>query len=1055
MIEKQDNQPFKPAFDAVIFDLDGVITKTALVHSAAWKKMFDEFLLDWSARHGIAFKEFTHKDDYLPFVDGKPRYKGVSDFLESRGISLPFGDPADGPLDETICGLGNRKNFAFNEVLDRDGVEVYPSTVKLMHELIEAGVHVGVASSSKNCEGVLRAAGLLHLIETRVDGVVSAKMGLQGKPEADIFTTAADNMGCSYERSIVVEDAVSGVQAGRKGNFGLVLGVAREENAAELLENGADWAVNDLAEITLQELSSWFETGIEDDQWSITYYDYNLKKERSREALLTTGNGYFGTRGALEETDANAVNYPGTYMAGMYNRLVTNISGHDIENEDFVNLPNWLSITFKIGSGEWFDVNQTKILSIKRKLDFRNGLLERWMTVEDSSGRQTALHVRRFVSMHNSCTAALAYSIKPLNYSGTVTLKSSLDGNVINAGVDRYKSLNSRHLDIIKAGCEQEKIFVLVSTSQSKHQIAQAAAHQIILDAKVEPITAVTAEDQGKVSAAYEISVAQGQTITLEKTVAVCSDKDDFVDDALSSALQGVSRLKKVDQLLLESETEWKAIWEKMDIRVEGDRQSQKLLRLHLYHLVVSMSPFNSMLDASITARGLHGEAYRGHIFWDELFILPLYDLHLPDVARSMLMYRYHRIENARQYAREHGFKGAMFPWQSGSDGREETQVMHLNPLTGHWGEDHSSLQRHVSLAIAYNVWDYYWITNDIDFLRKFGAELFLEICRFWHSKTSLNEANGRYSIDGVMGPDEFHEHYPGSEKGGLKDNTYTNIMVAWIFNKANDILALLGEDSLRKAGFNASEITSWATIASKLNLVINPDGILSQYDGYFDLKELDWAAYKQKYNNIYRLDRILKAEGKSPDEYKVAKQADTLMVFYNLNKSEVDEILKKMDYNLPADYLQRNLAYYLARTSHGSTLSRVVHARLAAIAGDRQMSWQLYNDALGSDYTDIQGGTTGEGIHAGVMAGTILIALNTFAGLDYRQPNLHFDPSLPSGWKKLSFKLQFKGIHYQISIAPDTISVLANEDTVIFVQDKPYLLIADKIQIIQYRSAC
>ncbi len=213
----------KYKFDAVIFDLDGVITKTALVHSAAWKKMFDDYLKDWSEKNNRKFKEFSHEKDYLPYVDGKPRYKGVESFLQSRGIELPFGYPDDEPGKETVCGLGNQKNEAFNQVLDRDGVEEYESTVELIHKLKKEGIRVGVASSSKNCKAVLEKAGLIDLIETRVDGVVSAELGLQGKPEADIFTTAADNLGVAYDKAVVVEDAVSGVQAGAKGNFGLVL----------------------------------------------------------------------------------------------------------------------------------------------------------------------------------------------------------------------------------------------------------------------------------------------------------------------------------------------------------------------------------------------------------------------------------------------------------------------------------------------------------------------------------------------------------------------------------------------------------------------------------------------------------------------------------------------------------------------------------------------------------------------------------------------------------------------------------------------------------------
>lgn len=235
-------------FEAVIFDLDGVITKTAITHAAAWKKMFDEYLKKREQKYGESFKEFT-QSDYLNFVDGKPRYNGVASFLKSRKIDLPWGSPEDSSESETVCGLGNRKNEAFNEVLKRDGAEVYPSSEKLLFELKEAGVKLGVASSSKNCKTVLEAVDLLHLFGARVDGVVSAELGLKGKPEPDIFTKSCEILGAKPGNSIVVEDAVSGVQAGAKGGFGLTLGIAREGNAEELQNNGADFVVVDLEKV--------------------------------------------------------------------------------------------------------------------------------------------------------------------------------------------------------------------------------------------------------------------------------------------------------------------------------------------------------------------------------------------------------------------------------------------------------------------------------------------------------------------------------------------------------------------------------------------------------------------------------------------------------------------------------------------------------------------------------------------------------------------------------------------------------------------------------------
>jgi beta-phosphoglucomutase family hydrolase len=239
----------KFSFEAVIFDLDGVITKTALVHSAAWTRMFNDYLKYREKTYGESHREFEHEADYLPYVDGKPRYKGVADFLKSRGIDLPFGNPADAATEETVCGLGNRKNSYFNNIVDTEGVQVYESTVSLIKELKNNGIKVGVASSSANCKRVLEKTGLIDLFETRVDGEVSVILHLKGKPEPDIFTTASDNLGAKYSKSIVVEDAVSGVQAGKKGKFGLVLGLARENNSLELLSHGADVVFNDISEI--------------------------------------------------------------------------------------------------------------------------------------------------------------------------------------------------------------------------------------------------------------------------------------------------------------------------------------------------------------------------------------------------------------------------------------------------------------------------------------------------------------------------------------------------------------------------------------------------------------------------------------------------------------------------------------------------------------------------------------------------------------------------------------------------------------------------------------
>jgi beta-phosphoglucomutase family hydrolase len=237
-----------PAFEAVVFDLDGVITGTAAIHSSAWKKMFDEYLYRREKEHDEHYRAFSRRD-YLLYVDGKPRYEGVASFLKSRGIDIPQGLPGDSSVIETICGLGNRKNEMFKEVLTEKGAEVFPSSKTLLFSLKNAGVKLGVASSSKNCRAVLESVGLLHLFDARVDGLVSEELNLKGKPEPDIFIRSCEMLGTNPSESIVIEDAVSGVQAGSNGGFGLVVGIARGNNASELKEHGADVVVADLEEV--------------------------------------------------------------------------------------------------------------------------------------------------------------------------------------------------------------------------------------------------------------------------------------------------------------------------------------------------------------------------------------------------------------------------------------------------------------------------------------------------------------------------------------------------------------------------------------------------------------------------------------------------------------------------------------------------------------------------------------------------------------------------------------------------------------------------------------
>lgn len=793
--------------------------------------------------------------------------------------------------------------------------------------------------------------------------------------------------------------------------------------------------------------------------WLLEYSDYDAQKEKSRESLLTVGNGYFGTRGAMEESTAGETNYPGTYIAGLYNRLISKVADRDVENEDFVNIPNWQYLNFRIDGGEWFNINNCTVISLKRKLDFRNGTLLKQLTVKDNLGRETEIVSSKLASMANRHLGAILYTIRPLNYSGAIDISSKLDGAIINDGVARYRDLNQQHLQVISQGNEEDVNWLRVKTKQSKIEIAEAAKHTVYVNGALQNITPHVQLTEGVVESGFSVALKENETVSVEKVVAISTSKNDDVKEPFELCKHIVETAGSFKSILEKSEKAWKAIWDKIDIQIEGDDKSQMLMRLHLYHLMVTASPNNATIDAGIPARGLHGEAYRGHIFWDELYIMPVYNLFFPEVAKSILNYRYRRLDKAREYAKEYGYEGSMFPWQSGSDGREETQTIHLNPISGKWGDDYSSLQRHISIAVAYNTWYYFQVSNDVDFMQESGAEMFLEICRFWASKSVLDEKTGRFTIAKVMGPDEFHEEHKASKGGGVKDNAYTNIMVAWLFSKAAEIFEKLTENAQTeissKINLQTKEIEKWETIGSKLNIPVSEDGIIEQFEGYFDLKELDWDAYRKKYKNIYRLDRILKAEGKSPDDYKLAKQADTLMTFYNLDEEVITDILEKSGSKVASDYLKKNYDYYLARTSHGSTLSRVVHSYLANLFGDKEQGCDLYFEALQSDYTDIQGGTTAEGIHAGVMGGTVLMAITSYAGINLKKEVLSINPTLPKNWDSLKFKITFKGHNYVLEFSHKQLTITVESDISegieLMLSNKKIILPPNKQHVLDY----
>jgi trehalose/maltose hydrolase-like predicted phosphorylase len=767
-------------------------------------------------------------------------------------------------------------------------------------------------------------------------------------------------------------------------------------------------------------------------EWTFAYDTFDPDEEGLREALTSTGNGYFCSRGAAEWADADDVHYPGTYMHGGYNRETTIMAGRPVLNEDLVNLPNWLVLRLQIGD-ELINLTEVELLSYRHELDVRNATVVRAMRFRDRAGRETTLLGRRFVSIADMHQGAIEWTITPENWSGKVLVISALDGRVMNRGVARYRQLEGRHLepDLTRA-IGPDVIALRARTRQSHIYIAEAARTRVYGEHEVVSVGRDLYQTDNYIQETLTFDVKENSPVRVEKMVALFNSRDNAINEPLANAIKAVGRYEPFADAFDRHARAWDELWSVCDVRIPKDSRVQLLVRLHISHVLQICSPHTADLDAGVPARGLNGEAYRGHVFWDELYIYPFLDFRLPEITRELLMYRYRRLDEARAAAKEVGYRGAMYPWQSGSDGKEETQVVHLNPRSGRWDRDLSHNQRHVNAAIFYNIWRYYQATEDYEFLLGYGAEMMLEIARFWSSIAKFSPDRGRYEIHGVMGPDEFHEKYPDSEEGGLSNNSYTNVMVAWICEMALEVIERLPERARRslcaKIGLTENEVQMWRDMSHRMFVPFHDNGIISQFEGYEELEELDWELYRAKYGNIQRLDRILRAEGDTPDRYKLSKQADALMLFFMFAEEELRRIFDRLGYEYTPDTARKNIAYYEPRTTHGSTLSFVVHAAILADL-DPERAWEMFMTALESDVGDIQGGTTKEGIHMGVMAGALDLIQRGYMGAEIQDGVLCFSPKPNERLDGLSLPMRFRKTQVEIALKVDSLMVAVHTD--------------------------
>ena len=763
------------------------------------------------------------------------------------------------------------------------------------------------------------------------------------------------------------------------------------------------------------------------NNWQLVYDNLtDGVRSYGEESLLTLGNGYLGWRGAPVMTSYSDDHYPGLYVAGIFNQTTTPVAGRNVVNEDLVNLPNPQLINLFVDD----ELVSFEPTARESTLHFDTGLLSEKFTLPTAKG-DLILKTQKIVNPYKMHQLALNISILG-NFNADVKVQAIIDGTVENKNVKRYRDFESHEFDIIN----MTDSVLTAQTKQSKIILAVGAK------TTSDGVEFVSTQTNNQIVTQGQFKLTPNSIINIDRIIGVATSyEEDNPVDVVTQQLTATFADIKADV-----KKYWQDVWTDNDIVLDSDDMDmQRMIRMNIFHMHQSAQHnANQYLDASVGSRGLTGEGYRGHIFWDEIFVVPYLAANAPAAAKDILKYRLARLHGAQLNAQSEGEVGAMYPWQSGMTGDEQAQIIHLNTVNNEWDADNSRLQRHVSLAIVYNLWIYVQMTGDESILREGGLDVVVETSKFWLNKTQLEEDN-RYHIAGVMGPDEFHEAYPNAENGGIKDNAYTNLMLTWALNWLQELGA-----NQQLPDIDPSLLADAKEVANKLALEINEDGVIAQYAGYFDLKSVDFDAYRAKYTDIHRIDRLMKAEGLSPDDYQVAKQADLLMTIYNLGHKHTLQLIEQLGYAVPENWLQVNKDYYLARTVHGSTTSRPVFAGIDITLDNKQEALEFLTTAIGSDYYDIQGGTTAEGIHIGVMGETLAVVQNEFGGVNLRDGVVLINPSLPASWRHLSFKQRFQGTLIAIDIIPGKVTVSADHEVDVTVYNQSVHLIANEAKVIE-----
>lgn len=726
----------------------------------------------------------------------------------------------------------------------------------------------------------------------------------------------------------------------------------------------------------------------EDPRWLLTIDGWNPTWEPAVESVCALVNGYCGVRAAVEE-GSHASN-PGTFLNGVFDaahELVAQAAAtpeHQVvaaPTPELVKAPDWSRIRMSI-EGMPLQLSGDQLVRQRRILDMRRGVLVREWAVRHGV-RTTQLRSLRFASLDDRHLLGQVLELVPEDWSGDIALEMLVDGDVTNEG-------GVRHLVGLETRCEPDLMLMSAFTSEKKYSISVGAWARLTTDEGTQ-IEGSQQRDERTLVHRWSFRAQRGRAYTAEKICAVVTSRD--APDPTARACERLKRARAagVPALKEASARAWALRWESADIRIEKDDVIQQQTRFALYHLIGCANPEDER--ASPGARSLTGERYKGHIFWDtDIFVFPFFVFtHLP-TARALLMYRYHTLPAARARARALGYRGALYAWESTDTGVDVTPPFVFN-AAGERLEILTGLQEHhISADIGYAVWQYWTASHDADFFIHAGAEMLFEIARFWTSRV-VQGADAHFHIEGVIGPDEYHE--------AVTDNAYTNCMARWVMQRGVEAAEWLRihhpehfSSVLQKIGLAEAEIAAWSHVAD--TIVDNFDattGLFEQHRGYFDLQPADLQQYEPR---TQTMDVILGWHQLT--RTRIIKQADVVMLLMLLGDQ------------YPRHVWEANYRFYEPQTSHDSSLSASVHACVAARLGDLADAERFFRKAARIDLDFDRGVTAAGGVHIAALGGMWQALVFGFGGVIVTDQGLRYEPHLPKGWGAVRIPLQWRG---------------------------------------------